>query len=252
MIQNHRFATGIIPYLKYISFEDISPTSDNYFRIIDLPDRLYAGKSSFRLKANLDTLVEGSTIYIDIIDSNGNTIYHEIAPWVGNDKSRLIIIHVYENSSPGEATLYISGRLKYDTKNKKIISYDNDPNSFDFLHRPNLVWKKKLSVVPDKVNEDEIIYTEAPIVSCHERNEYFSSAPVSERKKTINPTGSISLKSIPIPEQYSNTSRFSTTSTEIGRDYQMDPTGSSQFINSETIKLPKFSDLNILVLISLN
>jgi hypothetical protein len=66
MIQNHRFATGISKHLVNIPYQDISSTSDNYFNIIDFPDRLYVGKSSFRIKANLDNLVQGSTIYLNI------------------------------------------------------------------------------------------------------------------------------------------------------------------------------------------
>lgn len=247
MIQNHRFATGISKHLVNIPYQDISSTSDNYFNIIDFPDRLYVGKSSFRIKANLDNLVQGSTIYIDVLDSAGNAIYHEIADFIGNDKSRLIIIHVYENTPPGEATIILAGRLKFDIKNQEFIDYNNDPTSWNYIHTPNLVWKKKLSVIPDKVNEDEIIFIEEPIVSCHERSEYFSTAPISQRKKIITPTsGAISLKSIIPPEQYSNTSRFSSGLNESGKIFQLDPSGDSSFIKSETVKLPSYSERNII------
>lgn len=255
MIQNHRFSTGLKEYIPNISYKDTNAVSDNYFRISNFPDKLLAGKTSFRIKPNLDSLVQGSTIYIDVIDSNGNPIYHEVANFLGNDKSRLIVIYVYENTPPGEATLYIGGRLKYDIKNNKYISWNNDIDSWDYLHRPNLIWEKKLTVIPNKVNDDEIIFIQDPEVSCHERAEYFSTAPISERKKIISPqTASLSLKSVNPPLQYSNTSRFTTNAIEFGNTISLDPSSSnnSEFIKSDSVKLPVYSEYNVISAIGMN
>lgn len=244
MIQNHRFGTGIHKYLQSIPIKDDSLTSDAYFRILDPPDRLYVGKTSFRLRANFDTLVHGSTIYIDIIDSAGNTIYHEIIDFVGKDRSRLIVIHIYENTPPGEATIYIAGRAKW--YNNQELPYNNNADSWDYLHYPNVVWRKQVVIIPTDQNDSEVLFLSPPEVDCHERIEYFSSAPVSARKKVVvAPTESLaSLQSTIQPYQYSNSSKYSTSHIESGKYLDLDPSGSSAFIQSKQIQVPEYFGFN--------
>lgn len=246
MLQNHRFGTGLNKYLKYIPYKDINTTSDNYFRILDAPERLYVGKTSFRIRANFDTLAQGSTIYIDIIDSTGNTIYHEVADFIGKDKSRLIVIHTYSNTPPGEATIYVAGRMKFNASTNQYIDYNNNPDSWDYIHYPNIIWTKKLVVIPTDQNNEEILFLSSPIVSCHERVERFVTAPVSARKKVIQATGSdsLSLQSTIQPFQYSNTSRYSTTFNETGNYLDLDPSGSQTFIQSNKIQVPEYFGFN--------
>ena len=78
MIQNERFGTGLKQYLPYAKIIDQTKTSDQYFRLFDVPDKLYVGKNSFRIRINRNTLVQGSLLYIDVVDSTGEIIYHEI------------------------------------------------------------------------------------------------------------------------------------------------------------------------------
>lgn len=246
MIQHHRFGTGLNKYLPYIPYKDNSITSDNYFGILNPPDRLYVGKTSFRIRANFETLVPGSTIYIDIIDSSGNTIYHEVADFIGKDRSRLIVAHIYENTPPGEATIYIAGRTKKHIESGALLEYNNNPDSWEYLHYPNIVWTKKVVIVPTDQNNEEVLFLSSPIVSCHERNEYFSTAPVSARKKTIQAavTESVSLQSTIQPFQYSNTSRYATTHNETGKYIDLDPSGSQDFIQSRQIQVPEYFGFN--------
>jgi len=254
MIQNHRFGVGLNKYLPYIAFKDNSITSDKYFRVLDSPDRLYVGKTSFRLRANFDTLVVGSTIYIDIIDSAGNTIYHEVIDAIGKDKSRIIVAHIYENTAPGEATLYIAGRMKYNVMTNQEVPYNTDTDSWDYIHYPNIIWSKKIVVIPTNQNDDEVLFISSPIVSCHERSEYFSSAPVSSRKKVIRASGSeaISLASTIQPFQYSNTSKYSKTFNETGKYLDLDPSGSQDFIQSKQIQVPEYFGFNTIKSSELN
>lgn len=248
MIQQHRFGTGLNKYVSQIKYRDQSSTSEHYFRILDAPDRLYVGKTSFRLRANLDTLVQGSTIYIDIVDSAGNTIYHEIVDFIGKDKSRLIVAHVYENTAPGEAMIYIAGRIKYNMSTGEHLEYNDNADSWDYKHYPNVLWSKKVVVIPSAQNDSEILFLQSPDVTCHERTEYFSTAPVSQRKKTVLSTGSeaISLKTTVQPYQYVNTSRYATTYNEGGKYLDLDPSGSSAFIKSQQIQVPEHFGFNVI------
>lgn len=246
MIQNHRFGTGLNKYLSNIPFKDNSATSDKYFRVLDPPDRLYVGKTSFRIRVDLTQMVPGSTIYIDVIDSTGHTIYHGVADFIGKDSSRLIVIHTYENTPPGEATIYIAGRCKYSPLNGHSLDYNNNPDSWDYLHYPNIIWSKKVVVVPTDQNNDEVLFLTSPKVTCHERTEYFSSAPVSARKKILQSTGSesLSLQSSIQPFQYVNTSRYSTTYNESAKYMSLDPSGSQDFIQSQQTQVPEYFGFN--------
>lgn len=246
MIQNHRFGTGLNKYLPFIVFKDGSLTSDKYFRVLNPPDRLYVGKTSFRIRVDLNQMVPGSTIYIDVVDSTGNIIYHEVADFIGKDSSRLIIIHTYENTPPGEATIYIAGRAKYNPNNGNELEYNSNPESWDYLHYPNIIWSKKVVVIPTDQNSDEILFLSPPKVSCHERTEYFSTAPVTSRKKILHSTGSesLSIQSTVQPFQYSNTTRYSTTFNESGKYVILDPSGSQDFIQSQQIQIPEYFGFN--------
>ena len=97
--------------------EDRSPNSENYFNITEIPPYLGPGKNSIRLKvSNKDTLAPKSQIRIEVKDSNGNPIYHEVPNLKSSDGSILITIWVYtdrenskENTASGPATITIVG-----------------------------------------------------------------------------------------------------------------------------------------------
>ena len=76
--------------------EDRSPNSENYFNITEIPPYLGPGKNSIRLKvSNKDTLAPKSQIRIEVKDSKGNPIYHEVPNLKSSDGSILITIWVY-------------------------------------------------------------------------------------------------------------------------------------------------------------
>ena len=53
---------------------DTSQRSTNYFRVSDIPQVLQKGKNLLRITAHPTNLVEGSQVYVDVRDSNGNPI----------------------------------------------------------------------------------------------------------------------------------------------------------------------------------
>ncbi len=249
MIQYQKFSSNLIDFKKNIPYQDTSLSSDSYFRLFDVPSKLFLGKNSFRIRVNKDYIVPNSLVYIDLIDSSGKPIYHEVSSYLGEDNSRLVIINVYENTPPGEATLYIAGRINYNVKSKMALPYSNDAASFDFKDIPNLLWEKKLLVIPTAQNLEEIIYFAPPKIEYKERSEVFNKLPnLNTRYETISGsvTEMVSLKSVINPYQYSNSSRFNTTKEVDRFTIDIDPDNTGEFLTSQQTQLPKYSELSTL------
>ena len=96
------------------SIIDTSENSPNFFRIIEFPEKLKAGKNLIKLAANRDNLVNNSEIQIEILDYNGNPIYYEPLRYIEKDGTRVIAIYIYPDTSPGECTIYLAGRVLFD------------------------------------------------------------------------------------------------------------------------------------------
>jgi hypothetical protein len=92
-----------------VDFIDRSQSSPNYFDIISIPNKLTAGKNILKLRGGTN-LAPDSPIFIDVLDSNGNSIYHEVLDYMEDDGTRVISIHVYPDTAPGQGTIYIAGR----------------------------------------------------------------------------------------------------------------------------------------------
>ena len=99
---------------------DQSPDSKDYFNITEIPSYLGPGKNSIRIKvSDKDTLAPNSQIRIEVKDSKGNPIYHEVPNLKSTDGSVLVTIWVYtdreddtENTATGPATITIIGAAR--------------------------------------------------------------------------------------------------------------------------------------------
>lgn len=250
MLQYNRFGAGLQKYLPYITVHDQTKTSDSYFRLFDVPDRLYVGRNSFRIRANSGTLARGAMIYIDVVDSTGKIIYHEVTDFIGEDKSRVVVIHVYENTPPGEATIYIASRAKVDVRTGRQLPISNDPLSMDHIDYPNLMWTGKVVVIPTAQNDDEILFKAPPKVTAKERFEYYKVASNStNRKKSVSGSmwlsPKLTLDSVVGTYQYSNDSRFATRYKEEGKNVILDPIDTGDVLQNNQVILPEYSSTSV-------
>ena len=187
-----------VPYrgikdISTIEIFDTTPTSDNYFNVLQIPDRLTSGKNLIKLNAANNTLVDNSEIHIEILDYNGDPIYFEPLTYLEQDGTRVIAIYVYPTTSPGLATLYIAGRALVDVfDNNRPLPYSqtldtsyanrmsqttsafskNDAaarNFQNFKDFPNILWSRTINVAPEKRNSSQIIFTANPTVTVVER-----------------------------------------------------------------------------------
>ena len=143
--------------LQYIDvwFTDTSLTSPEYFQISEFPIRLTSGKNLFKLRGNPNNLKVGSYLNIEILDYNGDPIYHEIADYIDEDKSRVVAIYIYEDTSPGDCTITLLGEAV------------NAPA--EWQGRSNTKWMRTVPVNPTISNDSEIIFETLPVVTVSEQ-----------------------------------------------------------------------------------
>lgn len=142
-----------------VYFEDTSLTSPDYFQITEFPLRLTAGKNLFKLRGHPTNLKVGGVIDLEILDYNGTPIYHEIVDYIDEDKSRVVAIYIYSDTSPGDCTITIIAE-------SNLIGGIAVPQ--EFQGRPNVKWIRSVPVNPNVSNISEIIFESIPTVTVDE------------------------------------------------------------------------------------
>ena len=136
-----------------VYFEDTTLTSPDYFQISEFPNRLTAGKNLFKLRGNAQNLKVGGVLGIEILDYNGDPIYHEVVDYIDEDKSRVIAIYIYEDTSPGDCTI---------TLLSEAVTINNISVPAEWQNKPNVRWTRSVSVNPNVSNVSEIIFETEP------------------------------------------------------------------------------------------
>ena len=132
-----------------VLYVDASETSPQLFQITDFPKILTAGRNLFKLKGHPENLNVGSFVNIEILDSNGNPIYHEILDYIEEDKSRVVAIYIYDHTPLGDALITIVGTAK---------TIEGQQVPIDWKDQINVKWEKFVTVNPTLQNNSEIIY----------------------------------------------------------------------------------------------
>jgi hypothetical protein len=143
-----------------VFFTDTSLTSPDVFQITEFPSRLTAGKNLIKLKGHPTNLRIGSYLNIEILDYNGDPIYYEVVNYLDEDKSRVIALYVYDDTSPGTATITLIGELNE-------INGQAVPQEWE--GRANVKWTRSIEVNPTISNDSEIIFETLPSASLTEQ-----------------------------------------------------------------------------------
>lgn len=136
-----------------VYFEDTSLTSPDYFQISEFPTRLTAGKNLFKLRGNAFNLKVGGILGIEILDYNGDPIYHEVVDYIDEDKSRVIAIYIYEDTSPGDCTVTLLAEAEF---------VNEQPVPAEWRGKANIRWSRTVPVNPNVSNISEIIFETVP------------------------------------------------------------------------------------------
>ena len=157
-----KLKTPVYRNLKSIPvyFEDTSLTSEEVFRITEFPVRLTAGKNIFKLQGNPNNLNNGSYLDIEILDYNGDPIYHEVTDVITEDNSRIISVFIYGNTPPGDAEVILVATAN---------SLFGELVPEEWLDYPNVRWSRLIPVNPTQNNVTEIIFSQLPNITIKEQ-----------------------------------------------------------------------------------
>ena len=131
---------------------DTDPLS-KFFKIAQFPEVLTAGKNAF-LIAGTSNLTPGAEIKIEILDSNGNTIFLQPIKDYNEGLSRVISIEIYEDTPPGLATITILGQATTDL--------DGNPIPPEWQNVYNVKWSRTIAVDPLRPNTTPIRLYDIP------------------------------------------------------------------------------------------
>ena len=143
-----------------VYYNDTSLTSPEYFQISDFPNRLTAGKNLFKLRGHPANLRVGGVLNIEVLDYNGDPIYTEVVDYIDEDKSRVIAIYVYSETSPGDCTI---------TLLTEASMIQGVPAPTEWQGRANVKWTRTLPVNPNVSNDTEIIFVNSPQIEASEQ-----------------------------------------------------------------------------------
>ncbi len=143
-------------------FRDNNNKSPNILDIRFIPEVFTAGKNIFKLKPNNKVISNKFPIDIEILDKNGEPIYHEILK--SKEKTDLInvSVYVYETVPAGECTITILSTIIQDRTGR--------PLTRDNIKKHNYKYTHTLSVDPKKQNDSEILYSKPPEISIKEKS----------------------------------------------------------------------------------
>ena len=143
-----------------VLYEDKSLTSPEYFQISEFPTRLTAGKNLFKLRGHPTNLRPGGSLGFEVLDYNGDPIYSEVVDYIDEDKSRVIAIYIYEDTSPGDCTITLVA---------DAATIENNPTPPDWQNKVNVRWSRTVPVNPMVANVSEIIFDRLPTVIVKEQ-----------------------------------------------------------------------------------
>jgi hypothetical protein len=189
MIKKFRSSQGAIDLVNQpnILIEN-SLTSNNYFNTSYGTNELTIGKNALRIFLS-ENIVPDAEIYVDIVDSEGYSIYFESMNYIPNDRSTIISVYIYDDTANGPATIYIGGRALVDVNTNTILPYSKDPSSLDYYNIPNMVYIGEINVNNNRINESEIIYLRPPQASVTEITRPFRDPSVSAIPRISNNSG---------------------------------------------------------------
>lgn len=138
-----------------VLIEDTSTTSPKYFKVVKVPAELTAGINTLKFKGNPLLFKDGSPIYIEILDSNGEPVYYETALDLESaEQAAIVSIYVNQDTPPGIGSIILCGTV---TKSETGASLNTSGI--------NVRWQLPMYIDPSKRNEDDIIFGALPTVS---------------------------------------------------------------------------------------
>ena len=135
--------------------------------ITDMPESLPQGKSSFLIETG-PYMKAGVELLFDFIDSEGNSIYTEPISEYLEGTSRRVSVEIYDDTSPGTATLVVVGELAaLPTGPGAFSDVEAVPDEFEGAYNVRLT--REVIVNSTAINTQPIRFWTVPKVSVQEK-----------------------------------------------------------------------------------
>lgn len=180
---------------KFAPFQDLTTfntflvggtTPSEYLRISDFPDTFTGGKNAFLIEGS-EFLKPGTEVKLEVLDPNGVPIYFEPGngiPEYYEGVSKVVSIHVYDDTPIGTATVTILAELK------EYLDIDGQVRSIpeEWRGRYNLKWERQVQVNRKLPNTTKVRFYRRPKINIEElvKPIFTKSFP------TVTQTGTIS------------------------------------------------------------
>lgn len=150
-------------FSTFVNDEDIN---SEYFKITEFNETFTGGKNGFLIEG-CPELKESSEVKIELLDVNGNPIYFEPGdgiPEYYEGTSKLISVHVYEDTPIGVGKITILGELKqYKDSFGALVDI---PNEWKGVY--NVKWERTFQVNKNLSNETTVRFYKRPSVTITE------------------------------------------------------------------------------------
>jgi hypothetical protein len=135
--------------------DDTSSDSPDYFRVSKLPKEFTAGKNTFHFKGNPNIFNEGSHVYIEILDVNGQSLYYETAlDLESTEQTAIVTVYVKSTTPPGTAYIILCSTIRRDAN-----------GNFLDTSKINVRWTAPVYIDTFKRNDAEITFNSLPNVT---------------------------------------------------------------------------------------
>ena len=185
---------------------DDNPNS-TYFRISEFKDTFTGGKNGFLIEGS-EFLKETTEIKIEILDVEGNPIYYEPGdgiPEYYEGISKVIAVHIYEDTPIGIGKITILGELKNYLENGDIVR--PVPDEWKGIY--NVKWEREFKINRLLSNEDKVRFYKRPKIEIEEISRpIFTATPILiEQSGFVNglplvPNAGTSLANFSLPTSY--------------------------------------------------
>lgn len=173
------FPKNLLDYEVLI--EDTSANSE-YFQITGLPQLFTGGRNSFLVDGS-SFLLNGSQLQVEILDINGNTIYHNAVKNYVEGTSILISVFVYNDTPNGFGKIVIMG--------KASSTVNGEPIPQEWEDTYNVRWTKQIMIEPLLRGRSPIKFLNQPTLSAEEKR-YYTVATSSFTTSSVPFTASLS------------------------------------------------------------
>jgi len=144
---------------------DENPNSD-YFRISEFTEQYTGGKNGFLIEGS-EFLKETTEVKIEVLDVEGNPVYFEPGdgiPEYYEGTSKLVSVHVYDDTPIGLGKITILGELKnYIGPNGETLPV---PEEWRGIY--NVKWERTFKINKNLANETIVRFYKRPLVSIDE------------------------------------------------------------------------------------